>query len=224
MGIEKTFKKDVDLENVISKKVKPMLDKAMKEYLGITVNEIEADISDKLLKSPLLDVEINTSIPFKKAKEKFKQTYLLKLLKHKYGNVSMVADIADVDRRSVHRLVKKFGIDVHAMRKEMTKSTYLKEVRVTDVIENTLDSYKQVINPTRMESFYKNVPELSKNITKALPDNYLTLKEAEEEFEKQYVLRALEESGGNISKAARAVGLRYETMHRKMKQLGISTK
>lgn len=214
-------KKDENLEHVIDEKVKPLLDQAMKDYLGITVNEIEADISDKLLKSPLLDVEIDIKVPFKEAKNRFKQTYLLKLLKHKYGNVSMVAKIADVDRRSVHRLVKKFGIDVHGMRQEMAKVAYLKELRVTDIIEETLDSYHQVINAERMADFYQNVPQLSKHIIKELPDNYLTLKEATEEFERQYLARALEENKGNISKTAKAIKLRFETLHRKLKTLKI---
>ncbi len=214
--------KGESLDYVIDKKVKPLIDKAMKDYLGITVNEIEADISDKLLKSPLLDVDVDTHIPFKKAKERFKETYLLKLLKHKYGNVTMVADIANVDRRSVHRLVKKFGIDVHEMRKEMTKVAYLKQLRVTDIIEHTLDQYKQVIQPERLEGFYKNVPELSKTIIKELPDNYLTLKQAEHLFEKEYLQKALDENKGNISKTARAIKLRYETLHRKLKQLQIN--
>ncbi len=211
-----------NLELVIDKKVKPLIDRAMKDFLGITVNEIEADISDKLVKSPLLDVEIDTRIPFKEAKERFKQAYLLKLLKHKYGNVSLVAEIANVDRRSVHRLVKKFGIDVHHMREEMTKVSYLKELRVTDIIEKTLDTYKRVINPERLETFYKNVPELSKHIIHELPDQYPSLKEAEQVFEKEYLKKALEENGRNISKTARAIKLRFETLHRKMKQLGIS--
>ena len=62
---------DENLEKVITEKINPMLDNAMHEYLGITVNEIKDDISDKLKKTPLLDIDVNTSVNFKKAKEDF---------------------------------------------------------------------------------------------------------------------------------------------------------
>jgi DNA-binding NtrC family response regulator len=40
-------------------------------------------------------------------------------------------------------------------------------------------------------------------------------------FEKQYFEKALKENKGNVSKTARKIGLRYETLHRKLKKLGL---
>ena len=48
-----------------------------------------------------------------------------------------------------------------------------------------------------------------------------TLKEARQGFEKDLILRALEESDGNVSKAALALGIERSHLHRKMKSFGI---
>ena len=48
-----------NLEEQIEKKVKPILDKAMHRFLGITVDEIKSDMTDKLKKSPMLDLLID---------------------------------------------------------------------------------------------------------------------------------------------------------------------
>lgn len=210
-----------NLEKVIQEKIKPMLDQAMHQYLGITVSEIKEDISDRLKKTPLLDLHVDTLIPFKQAKEEFKKKYIIKLLRLRYGNVSDVAKILQLDRRSIHRLIKKFKIDIDKFRKEMMKAEYVKQSAVTDIIEHTINEYKQVINTERLERFYKNIATLSKNIIQELPMNPLTLKEAEEEFEKQFIVQALKENKFNISKTAKKIGLRFETLHRKIKALNI---
>ena len=49
----------------------------------------------------------------------------------------------------------------------------------------------------------------------------MTFKQAEQEFEKSYINKALEENNSNISQTARKIGLRFETLHRKIRKLGI---
>ena len=120
------------LELVIESKVKPIISSAMQKFLGITVNEIPSDISDKLIRSPVLDIEIDTSLTFKKAKEQFKKQFLIRLLQNNFGNVSQVADIAKVDRRSIHRMVKKFMLDPDKFRKDMVRMDYIKQAAVKD--------------------------------------------------------------------------------------------
>jgi len=51
--------------------------------------------------------------------------------------------------------------------------------------------------------------------------NYPTLKEARSYFERDYLLRKLEENGWNISLTAAKVGLERPHLHKKMKALGI---
>jgi two-component system nitrogen regulation response regulator NtrX len=49
------------------------------------------------------------------------------------------------------------------------------------------------------------------------------LKVARSMFEKQYILRKLEENNGNVSKTAEMIGLERSHLHRKMKTYGIET-
>jgi len=75
--------------------------------------------------------------------------------------------------------------------------------------------------PKKLEKAYKNIEAISKDILKELPTVQLNLKQALEEFEKEYLKKALKENLNNISKTAKAVGLRAETLFRKMRKLGI---
>jgi two-component system, NtrC family, nitrogen regulation response regulator NtrX len=54
----------------------------------------------------------------------------------------------------------------------------------------------------------------------AIPAN-LKLKEAREEFEKQYILSRLREFGGNVSRTAEALGVERSNLYRKMDAYGI---
>ncbi|MBS3098412.1 hypothetical protein J4209_06480 [Candidatus Woesearchaeota archaeon] len=206
-----------DLERVIQDKVKPIIDTSMQKFLGISIKELSADISDRLKRTPLLDFKIDTSVPFKKAKQLFKEEYIKKLLQLKQGNISDVAKLANIDRRSIHRFAKNLKKEVQKFRKDLS-SEYTKETTVKSIIDETLDQFKDVINPKRLEKFYKGASDLSKEILKELPTVELTLKEALTEFEKEFLKKALKENLNNISKTAKAVGLRAETLFRKIKK------
>lgn len=207
------------LENVV-KKVKPILDTAMLKHLGITVSEIETDITDKITKNPLLLFSINSSISFKKSKQEFKKHYFENLLKRTSGNVSESAKISGIKRETIHRLISKLKIKINNIR-ETKPQTQIKEEAIKEIIKASIESYKTSLNPVRYETFYQQAPTLSKDILKQIPDIDLTLDQAEKEFEKQYLKKALKENNNNISQTARRIGLRFETLHRKMKSLGI---
>ena len=209
------------IDEVVDLKIKPLLDKAMHQYLGVTVEEIRADISDRLKTTPFFDVELHADKPFKKAKDLVRAEFLARLLRQHFSNVSLAARIAGLDRRSMHRLIARHSIDVHRFREEMTKRSYLKEMAVTSLIEKTINSYKPVLNKERVNTFYEKLPDLSKHIVDMLPDKFLTLDEAEHSWEKRYLTHHLVQHQWNISATARKIGLRYETLHRKMKELGI---
>jgi two-component system nitrogen regulation response regulator NtrX len=55
----------------------------------------------------------------------------------------------------------------------------------------------------------------------ALARRYGSLKEAREAFERQYVLRTLREEGGNVTAAARALGLDRSSLYRRARALSI---
>jgi len=202
------------------KAVEDIVGDAMKPVLGININELNKDISEKLDK-PLVLFEIDTSLKFKQAKKKFKQQFLSRLLQMSYGNISYVAKKAGVDRRSIHRIVKDAGINVSKIREEMIKPYQIRQKAVESVIEDVLEHYKTVIHPEKMAEVYRKVDAVSKGILDELPEKKTTLKEAEAEFEKEYFRKALSENNGNVTATARKIGIRYETLLRKLKALGV---
>jgi two-component system nitrogen regulation response regulator NtrX len=48
-----------------------------------------------------------------------------------------------------------------------------------------------------------------------------TFREARAEFEKEYLIKKIQENNGNISKTAEAIGLERSYLHRKIKAYGI---
>ncbi len=201
------------------KTVENIVDDAIKPFLGVSIGDLNKDISAKLSKNPLLPFNIDTSLKFKEAKKQFKQQFLRKLLRVTYGNISEVAKRARVDRRSIHRIVKDAGINVAKIREEMIKPYQIRQKAVGNVIEDVLENYRTVIHPERMAQVYKQVSTVSKDILDELPDKPISLKEAEEQFEKEYLRKALIESNGSITKTAKKIGIRYETLIRKLKSL-----
>jgi len=211
-----------ELEKVIEERIKPILEDAMSKYLGITVDEIEEDITDKIKSRPLLDFPITTNVPFKDAKKHFKKHYLSKLLRMTGGNIQDASKLAGLDRRSIHRLIVELKIEVDDIRESSPKIAYIREQAMRGIIEHTLDSYKKIIVPERLEEMYNHTGEITQNILKQLPDRIVTLKRAEQDFEREYIKQALEENNHNISKTARKIDIRFETLHRKMKTLGLN--
>ena len=212
----------MDTSNKLDKNdVEDIVNDAIHKVLGVSIDELNKDISEKLSKSALLDFTIDTKQGFKKAKKKFKQDFLRRLLRVSYGNISEVANRAGVDRRSIHRIVKDAGINVSKIREEMIKPYEVKQRAIGHIIESVVDTYKTVIHPQKIEKVYKNMGEVSKDILDELPDKRLKLKDAEELFEKEFLRKAIKENDGNITNTAKKIGLRYETLIRKLKKLGL---
>ena len=51
--------------------------------------------------------------------------------------------------------------------------------------------------------------------------DFSTFREARAEFEKEFLIKKIQEHGGNISKTAEAIGLERSYLHRKIKAYGI---
>lgn len=218
MEADKAHMDEEELEDVLKSKVEPIVTSTMQRFIGVTIGELTKDLSEKLTKSPLIDFVIHTSVPFKEAKKKFKQDYLRKLLQVNYGNVSEVARVSGLDRRSIHRIIIEAGIDVGDIRQEMAKAYEIKQAAIGSIIEDVLSHYRDVLHPVKLEAMYDAVPELSRDILDSLPNEPLTLKQAENEFESEYIRKLLKEHP-SVSQAARYAGIRYETLHRKAKKL-----
>jgi DNA-binding NtrC family response regulator len=210
----------IDLEKVMKEKIEPILENAMQRYLGVSISQMKEDLTQKL-KRPWITYTVDISIPFKKAKLNFKKEYLQKLLLLHFGNVSEVARLAGLNRRSIHRLITETEIDVEKIRRDMVREYDLKQDAVSHVIGEVLENYKSILHPQKVEKLYENVTEVSKDLIEELPQTPETLEEMEQEFEKRYLSEALKFHAGNVSATARAIGLRYETLHRKIKELKI---
>ncbi len=208
------------LEEVVEEKIEPLLDEAMKKFLGVRISEIKGDISDKIMRSPLLGLPIAYHLPYKEAKAQFKQAFLRQLLKTHHGNISEVARISGTNRRHVHRLV---NVDeAKKIRKELPKPYYLKQQEVEHIIDEVLDDYKNTIHEEKVEQMYEGMHAISKDIVDTLPEEEMSLKDAEKEFDEKYLLHALQKHHFNTKETAKAIGLRYETLLRKMKKLELS--
>lgn len=83
-------------------------------------------------------------------------------------------------------------------------------------------------NQNKSEFSYEDLPPEVKGLptlieAAASPQDFihLTLREAREGFEKDYLQAQIQRFGGNISKTAQFVGMERSALHRKMKSLGI---
>ncbi len=65
-------------------------------------------------------------------------------------------------------------------------------------------------------------PELFRGVTSIPPKLHATLHEARSEYEREFILRKLEENQWNMTRTAAALGLERSHLYRKMKTLGIS--
>lgn len=208
------------LEEAIKDKVAPLLEESMEKQWGITIPKLESELTDKL-KHPLLQWYVPNNLSFSAAKELFKSEFLKRELKLHAGNVSQLAKILGMDRRSVHRTIRKLGIDIKETREQIQSLEDYQKDWVDRALRSTLDQYKEIIQPQKMEKMYQEVEHLSESIAKVLPLQEITWKEAEKEFERQFLSQALKENNNSIKRTADAVKIRTETLQRKMKKLRI---
>ncbi|MBI5389747.1 hypothetical protein HZB01_05210 [Candidatus Woesearchaeota archaeon] len=207
------------LEEQLQKKVKPVVDAAVQKYLGVNIEELSKDITSTV-ENPLAGFDINPFLPFRKAKQLFRKQYLERLLRKNYGNISEAAKITGTDRRTLHRVVTANKINVRKIREELAHPYTVEQHQMKHILEDVFQHYKEVIHPDKMESIYKNISSLSEDLLKDIPLPSLPFRDAEEEFERQYFQKVLS-LHSNLAKAAKALGLRYETLHRKIKKLGL---
>ena len=82
-----------------------------------------------------------------------------------------------------------------------------------------------IMNPTVNKFDRKHLPPLvyRDGTRKAAPD-FSTLHQARAAYERDYILKKMDENHGNISRTAEVLGLERSHLYRKMKTLGISVK
>ena len=88
-----------------------------------------------------------------------------------------------------------------------------------------------ILNPKAQRIERKHIPplvsrETARDSAKSASrnDEFSTLLEAREAYERDYILKKLDECGGNVTRAAEALGLERSHLYRKMKALGVNVK
>ncbi len=202
------------LEDVMEER-KSIIQNIFNSYLGVSIKELNDDITRKL-DNDMLDLIPENEKDYRKAKRIFIKHYLMRLLRKNYGNIKSTAKDLGVDRRTVHRFVDDFSIDLTSLRK--APSSYYKD-KVYDALEGSIKRYEDVLHPKKLDNIYKKMPDISRSIaenTSPAPDP--TLREAEDLFDAIFLKRNIEISD-SLSEAAASMGMRYETLYRKMNRL-----
>lgn len=87
-----------------------------------------------------------------------------------------------------------------------------------NVIERVL-----ILNPRTLRIERKQLPPLTHKPARAA-ENFSTLQQARDAYERDYILKKIEEARNNISRAAELLGLERSHLYRKMKTLGIGVR
>jgi two-component system nitrogen regulation response regulator NtrX len=94
-----------------------------------------------------------------------------------------------------------------------------------NVIERVL-----ILNPKAMRLEARHLPTLVQRTDGASArgngaprEEFTSLSEAREAYERDYILKELDRSHGNITRAAESLGLERSHLYRKMKTLGINS-
>jgi two-component system nitrogen regulation response regulator NtrX len=81
-----------------------------------------------------------------------------------------------------------------------------------------------IMNPTATRFDRKHLPALVYRDGARRSGDFLTLHQARAAYERDYILKKLDENHGNISRAAEVLGLERSHLYRKMRALGIALK
>jgi two-component system, NtrC family, nitrogen regulation response regulator NtrX len=81
-----------------------------------------------------------------------------------------------------------------------------------------------IMNPTTARFDRKHLPALVYRDGSRRSGDFLTLHQARAAYERDYILKKLDENHGNISRAAEVLGLERSHLYRKMRALGIALK
>jgi two-component system nitrogen regulation response regulator NtrX len=81
-----------------------------------------------------------------------------------------------------------------------------------------------ILNPRILRIERKHLPPLTQRSTARNAEEFSTLQQARDAYERDYIQKKVEEAKGNISRAAELLGLERSHLYRKMKALGIAVR
>jgi two-component system, NtrC family, nitrogen regulation response regulator NtrX len=88
-----------------------------------------------------------------------------------------------------------------------------------NVIERVL-----ILNPRTLRIERKQLPPLTHKSAARAKEEFSTLQQARDAYERDYILKKIEEARNNVSRAAELLGLERSHLYRKMKTLGIGVR
>ena len=88
-----------------------------------------------------------------------------------------------------------------------------------NVIERVL-----ILNPRTLRIERKHLPPLTHKAGTRPAEDFSTLQQARDAYERDYIVKKIEEARNNMSRAAELLGLERSHLYRKMKSLGISVR
>jgi two-component system nitrogen regulation response regulator NtrX len=88
-----------------------------------------------------------------------------------------------------------------------------------NVIERVL-----ILNPRALRIERKHLPPLTHRAGSRATEEFSSLQQARDAYEREYILKKIEEAHNNISHAAELLGLERSHLYRKMKALGIAAR
>jgi two-component system, NtrC family, nitrogen regulation response regulator NtrX len=81
-----------------------------------------------------------------------------------------------------------------------------------------------ILNPRVLRIERKHLPPLTQRSSARASEEFSTLQQARDAYERDYILKKMEEAKSNVSRAAELLGLERSHLYRKMKALGISVR
>jgi two-component system nitrogen regulation response regulator NtrX len=81
-----------------------------------------------------------------------------------------------------------------------------------------------ILNPRALRIERKHLPPLTQRSSARASEEFSTLQQARDAYERDYILKKMEEAKSNVSRAAELLGLERSHLYRKMKALGISVR
>ena len=206
------------LEDTIIERVRPFITENMEKTWGLAIPKLEEDITSKLAKEETT-IPIRFTLTYEKALQEFKKEFFRRELQ-KHQNISFLAKLLGVSRRSVHRSIKELGITVPKKTKEEQKQ-YFKEQEIYKTLREALLEYRTLFRQDKMDALYQSLPNLSKTIAHEIPEQEAsTWKSAKRDFETRY-LRHHISLGDKLKDVAKKIGMRAESLSRKLKILGL---
>jgi len=81
-----------------------------------------------------------------------------------------------------------------------------------------------ILNPKVLRIERKHLPPLTHKVGTRSTEEFSSLQQARDAYEREYILKKIEEARNNVSHAAELLGLERSHLYRKMKALGISVR